>query len=261
MCSSLIRKGAETLEVGSSTQDDTPKLYAELASWWHLLSAPADYADEAAVFRQVLLDVCEKPPRALLELGCGGGNNASHLKTSFAMTLVDRSAGMLAASRSLNPECEHIQGDMRTVRLGRLFDAVFVHDAIMYMTKEDDLRSAMETAYVHCRAGGAALFVPDHTRENFVPSTKHGGHDGETRSLRYLEWTYDPDDTDSTTVTHFAYLLRDVDGRARVEQDTHICGLFARADWLRLLQEVGFQPETRPDPFERELFIGIKANA
>jgi SAM-dependent methyltransferase len=249
------------MEFGSAAQGDTPKLYAELASWWHLLSAPADYADEAAFFRQVLLDVCVKPPRTLLELGCGGGNNASHLKTSFEMTLVDRSAAMLAASRSLNPECEHIQGDMRSIRLGRLFDAVFVHDAIMYMTKKDDLRSAVETAYVHCRVGGVALFAPDHTRENFVPSTKHGGHDGETRSLRYLEWVYDPDDADSTTVTHFAYLLRDVDGRVRVEQDTHICGLFARADWLHLLQEVGFQPEAKPDPFERELFIGIKTNA
>ena len=31
-------------------------------------------------------------------------------------------------SRSINPECEHVQGDMRTLRLGREFDAVFVHD-------------------------------------------------------------------------------------------------------------------------------------
>lgn len=40
---------------------------------------------------------------------------------------------------------------MRTVRLGRTFDAVFVHDAVDYMTSEDDLRHVIETAFVHCR--------------------------------------------------------------------------------------------------------------
>lgn len=48
------------------------------------------------------------------------------------MTLVDLSPEMLTTSCALNPECEHLPGDMRTVRLGRLFDAVFIHDAIIY---------------------------------------------------------------------------------------------------------------------------------
>lgn len=118
-----------------NTQQSRPKLYQELAAWWPLLSAPADYADEAAFVRQTLIAACEKPPRTLLELGSGGGNNASHLKAHFLMTLVDLSAEILAVSRDLNPECEHIAGDMRTVRLGRRFDAVFIHDAIMYMKR------------------------------------------------------------------------------------------------------------------------------
>ncbi|MHC4615594.1 MAG: class I SAM-dependent methyltransferase, partial [Planctomycetota bacterium] len=57
----------------------------------------------------------------VLELGSGGGNNASHLKKWFDMTLVDLSPHMLEVSRALNPECSHQQGDMRTVRLGTLF--------------------------------------------------------------------------------------------------------------------------------------------
>ena len=47
------------------------------------------------------------------------------------MTLVDLSDGMLAVSRQLNPECEHHLGDMRTVRLGRTFDAVWVTGRIV----------------------------------------------------------------------------------------------------------------------------------
>jgi hypothetical protein len=41
---------------------------------------------------------------------------------------------------------------------------VFVHDAVAYMTTERELRAAIETAFVHCRPGGAALFAPDHVR-------------------------------------------------------------------------------------------------
>ena len=175
------------------------KMYGELAEWWPLLSAPEDYAEEAAFYARTLLEAGDPPPRTVLELGSGGGNNAWHLKAHFALTLVDPSPGMLAVSRALNPDCEHVRGDMRTVRLGHEFDAVFVHDAVCYMTSDDDLRRAMETAFVHCRPGGVALFCPDHLRENFVPPTDHGGHDGDDgRGLRYLEWTWDPDPADGT---------------------------------------------------------------
>jgi trans-aconitate methyltransferase len=241
-----------------------PKLYRELADWWPLLSTPADYEEEAGLYQRAILDACERQAVTLLELGSGGGNNASHLKARFTMTLVDPSAGMLAVSRALNPECEHVKGDMRTVRLGRRFDCVFVHDAIAYMTTADDVRRAIETAYVHCESGGAALIVPDHLRDNFRPSTDHGGHDGRDRSLRYLEWTWDPDPGDDTYQVDYAYLLRDRDGSVRVEHDRHIEGLFSRAQWLQWLSEAGFEPRavrldhSELEPGEYEGFVGLK---
>ena len=42
-------------------------------------------------------------PETLLELGSGGGNNASFLKMRFDMTLVDLSPGMLEVSRAALP--------------------------------------------------------------------------------------------------------------------------------------------------------------
>jgi len=230
------------------------KLYEELADWWPLFSAPEDYAEEAAFFAEVLTKECA--PRTVLELGSGGGNNALYLKSKFEMTLVDLSPQMLAVSRALNPECEHRAGDMRTVNLGRIFDAVFIHDAISYMRSEGDLRAAMSNAYRHCRAGGVALFVPDCVRETFVAETTHGGHDGDDgRSLRYLMWTVDPDPADTTYRTDFAILLRDRNGDARVVHDWHIEGMFPRDVWMRLLREVGFEPGTMTDKWGREIFL------
>ena len=244
----------------------TPKLYGQLADWWPLLSPPSDYAEEAAVYQRILLDACQRPPHTLLELGSGGGNNASYLKARFRMVLVDRSAGMLNVSRALNPECEHVEGDMRTVRLGRQFDCVFVHDAIMYMTTEADLRRTIETAFVHCTAGGAALFAPDFIRENFRASTDHGGHDGRDRALRYLEWTWDPDPSDTSYVVDYAYLLRERDGSVHVEHDRHVEGLFARAQWLRILSDAGFHSDVIPvdlselEHGQYEVFVGRRAS-
>jgi hypothetical protein len=234
------------------------KLYNELASWWPLLSSPDGYLEEATFFYKMLITNCPSPPKTVLELGSGGGSNASHLKSYFDLTLVDASAQMLTVSRALNPECQHLQGDMRTIRLEKLFDAVFIHDAIMYMTTEADLRMVMETAFVHCKPGGVALFVPDHTRETFEPGTEQGGDDGEDRGLRYLEWTYDPDPTDSTYEVKYALILRDRDGSVRFEHDEYQEGLFSHADWLQLLMTVGFEVNTLQDDYQRDLFVGRK---
>ncbi|HKC52452.1 MAG TPA: class I SAM-dependent methyltransferase [Myxococcota bacterium] len=243
----------------------TSKLYSALASWWPLMSAPENYAEEAAFYRETLVAACRRPLRTLLELGSGGGNNASYMKSHFAMVLVDLSPQMLEVSRALNPECEHVQGDMRSLRLGREFDGVFVHDAIVYMTSEADLRAALETAFTHCRPGGAAIFAPDHVRETFGPSTDHGGHDGaDGRGLRYVEWTWDPDPNDTTYSVDYAYLLRSSDGSVHVEHDRHVEGLFSRDDWLRLLALVGFEARVVPfdhselEPGKYEIFVGTK---
>jgi len=240
---------------------DLPRLYGELASWFHLLSSPPDYAEEAEFARNLLLEA-SATPTSMLELGSGGGNNASHLKSHFKMTLVDLSPGMLELSKILNPECEHIQGDMKAVRLHRTFDAVFIHDAIMYMTNEADLTLALETASLHCKSGGAGLFMPDVVHETFVSLTTHGGHDSETgdgRSIRYIEWTFDADSSDNTYTVDFAYLLRERNQPVRVVHDTHVFGIFPRETWLRLLEHAGFEARPVKDPWGREVFIGTKS--
>jgi len=241
--------------------ESQPRLYGELAEWWPTFSTPEGYRREAAFFRRVLLKAPATPTHTLLELGSGGGNSAFHLKSRFAMTLVDLSPNMLAVSRALNPECEHIEGDIRRLRLGRTFDAVFVHDAICHMTTEADLRAALQTAFVHCRPGGVALFAPDFVRETFVENIDQGGNDTERGSVRFLQWTTDPDPSDTSYFVDFAILIRNRDGGMRVEHDRHHYGLFSRAEWRRLLRDVGFAvktPGATLDGLGRDFFVGTR---
>ncbi|MFL5496654.1 MAG: class I SAM-dependent methyltransferase [Gemmatimonadales bacterium] len=92
----------------------------------------------------------DSAPATLLELGAGGGSLAYHLKRHFRLTLTDVAPAMLAVSQALDPKCEHLLGDMRSLRLGRQFDVVLIHDAIMYAGRE--LRPWNTVRIVRCPA-------------------------------------------------------------------------------------------------------------
>ncbi len=230
------------------------RLYGELAHWWPLLSPPSHYIEEAADLLSVLGPNAGRA--TLLELGCGGGSLAFHLRPHYALTLADRSESMLEQCRRVNPQCELVGGDMRSLRLERRFDVVLIHDAIMYLTTVADVQATLATAAAHCRRGGTLVLLPDCVRETFAPGVETGGEDGpDGRSLRYLAWSRDPDPRDSTFEVDYAFLLREADGSVHCESDRHACGLFARASWLGWLAQQGFEARVRRDRWDRDTFV------
>lgn len=240
----------------------THALYDALVPWYLLLDPREDHEDEVAEYAAVFGRVLGAAGGTLLELGAGAGNNASYFGPAWRCTLVDLSPRMSELSRARNPGAEHVIGDMRTIRLGRTFDAVLVHDAIVYMTTEAELQAAAESAFVHTRPGGAALFVPDCLRESFRESSDlHEGDDGR-RSLRCLEWSWDPDPSDSTYTVEYALLLRE-GGEVTAIHDRHVEGLFDEQTWIRVLERVGFEVDVLvrdlgevPGPYTDRMFLG-----
>ncbi|GAB4535201.1 MAG: hypothetical protein Tsb0020_50520 [Haliangiales bacterium] len=231
-------------------------LYGELVPWYRLLDPPESHRDEALCFRAGFERAIVGPAESLLELGAGAGHNACHLTDRFRCTLSDVSEPMLELSRALNPDSEHLVGDMRSLRLERSFDAVLVHDAVVYMTTEEELRAAIETAFVHTRPGGAAIFAPDEFRDTFVEASNfYEGSDGPL-AMRCIEWSWDPDPDDTECCAEYAFLLRDGD-QLRAVHDRHRAGLFPQATWRRLLTEAGFRVEVMPRPIGDGEFDGI----
>ena len=223
------------------------RLYRDLADWWPLISPKEEYTAEARYLAAVLA-AAGTGIHQVLDLGSGGGHMAVHLRDDFQVTMVDISAEMLAVSERLNPGSEHIQGDMRSVRLARSFDAVLVHDAIDYITTGQDLRQVIDTAFAHCRPGGLALFTPDHTAETFRPSAGGGGggDDGTGRRASFRERTSDPDPSDDWILAEYEFTLREADGTVRVVTEAHRLGSFSRGAWLRLLAAAGFAARSLP---------------
>jgi SAM-dependent methyltransferase len=235
-----------------------PRLYDDLAQWWPLLSPPSECEDEAADLLPRLGSL-DAGPATLLELGAGGGSLAFHLKRRFRMTLTDKSPAMLAVSQAVNPDCEHLVGDMRSLRLAREFDVVLIHDAITYATNTAAVRDTLKTAAIHCQAGGTVAVLPDYVRETFAPTTDHGGHDApDGRGLRYLEWVWDPDPDDDTYLVDYAFLLRAEGGTVTIAHDRHEEGLFSLTQWLQWFEEAGILARRSLDPWGREIFIGTR---
>jgi SAM-dependent methyltransferase len=231
------------------------RLYTDLAAWWPLFAPPGYYEEQAGYVAAMLDPTFPGKPRRILELGSGGGSMAFHLRDHADLTLVEPSDAMLDVCRRLNPGAEHVKGDMRTVRLDHLFDAVVIHDAINYMTESDDLIAALTTARVHLRPGGLAMIFPDDTWETFAPSTHVGGRDDlEGRGLRYLSWSRPA--CGSTYTIDFAIVLRSADGSVELVHDRHVFGLFCRATWRKAFRQAGFPPpQTRPDKWREDVFL------
>lgn len=241
----------------------TNRLYGDLAYLFPLVTPPAGYAEEARLWRDTLWKALGPGRHHLLELGVGGGNNLSHLTPHFDATAVDISPGMLTHSRRLNPTVEHLVGDMRTVRLGRTFDAVVIHDAIAYMLTEDDLRATFATAAAHLDPGGVFITAPDWFVETFPGRTvAHKTREGDGLELTYFEYEHDSDPADTTMETLFLYLIRER-GTLRIELDRHIMGLFPLQTWVALMQEAGFTVEkvaypVHDDPRQAYLLVGVR---
>jgi len=240
------------------------RIYSDLVEWYPLISFAEDYVDEAAHLVRIAEAVHGGEATSLLELGAGAGHMASHLKARFDCTLTDMSPEMLGLSHSLNPECTHVVGDMRSLNLKRTFDAVLAHDAIGYMTTTGDLKAAMETAAHHLDPGGVAIFIPDFVKDTFEPTTQCGGRDmPDDRGLRYLEWSYDPDPNDMMISVEFALMIREGGSVVRVEHDRHQEGLFDRATWHRLMIGAGLEPIEIDvqDPYQddHEVFVARRS--
>lgn len=249
----------------------TLRLYHDLAHLWPIISPPEEYTVEAAEWRDLIWSefgwTGNQPawdPRArLLDMGCGGGHLLSHFTRHFTTEAVDVSPQMLEISRGLNPTTVHHLGDMRTIRLGRTFNVVTIHDAVNYMVTREDLRAAIETAAVHLEPGGLVLLAPDCLRDTFGGSrVVDWTREAEDKHVTFIEYVAQPSPEATTLESVFVFIINR-DGEIRVEVDRHTSGLFPKSLWLNTLTQAGLdaryvQTHGYEGGFGGNLFVGRK---
>ena len=216
-------------------------LYNKFAEHWQLLSnyKEQEFKDGTKQYISILRKH-DPQIKTVLEMGCGGGNNAYYLKKHFKMTLSDLSKKILKQSKKINPKCEHVQGDMRTLTLNRTFDAVFIHDAIGHILTIKDLEKVMRTAHLHCKDKGTVLIVPDFIKDIYQPSFASGGHGDHKNGLRFMDWNYDPDPKDTTCISDYMYIVRKNNRTIHTIHDHFPMGLFSKKQWSDTMKKNGF---------------------
>ena len=133
----------------------TNSLYGDRAWLWPLWGDPeTEYADYCEYLVKGMRRHARRELNTLLNAGCGGGKNLFTLRKHFQAAGLALSAAMLALAADLNPGCELIQGDLRGYELGRVFDSIFLYDAISYLLTEQDLARAFRQAWKHLAPGG-----------------------------------------------------------------------------------------------------------
>jgi len=219
------------------------RLYGDLAWLFPILTPLAQYGEETDRFADLIRGRAGILVRSLLHLGCGAGHNDFTFKRHFDLTGVDRSAEMLDMAGKLNPEAAYVQGDFRTIRLGRTFDAVAAVDSLDYLRTADDWRAVAQTAYVHLNPGGIFFFLLEQTRETFLQNntvTNTRAFEGGTVTV--IEHMYDPDPADTSYESTFVFIIRR-GGTRTVESEIHELGLFSAGELAAFLEEAGFRTE------------------
>ena len=214
-------------------------MYKDLAWTWPIISPPADYEDEASQFITAIEKYAKIPVKTLLDLGSGGGHNDIHLKKHYKVTGMDMSPEMITNAHKLNPDVEYFEGDMRTARLDKKFDAILLADAVMYMTSEEDLLAAFKTAYFHLNPGGVLCTYVEETSEKFQENqteVSYRGSDG-------VKIVYMENQRRTGSQTHQCTMLYIIkkNNETSIEAETHNFGLFSQDTWHRLLEQTGFE--------------------
>jgi len=141
--------------------------FSSYSRYYDLLYRDKDYVKEAQ-FVQKLLQKYAVGAKSILELGCGTGTHAALLaKEEYQVHGVDLSADMLQRAtdrlshlpKELASRLEFSQGDIRTIRINKQFDAVIsLFHVISYQTTHEDLQAAFSTAKAHLKPGGVFIF-------------------------------------------------------------------------------------------------------
>ena len=135
-------------------------MYGKVARIYDLLYTGTGIKDYAAEAETLDATIQESSPgaRRLLDVACGTGAHLEILRRSYEVEGVDLSPEMLEVARDRVPGVPLHLADMRSLALGRTFDAVIcLFSAIGYVTEPSEMRSTIHRLAEHVAPGGVLI--------------------------------------------------------------------------------------------------------
>jgi len=218
--------------------------YTSRPDLYDLEHAHKDYAAEAARVEE-LIRARTPDARTLLDVACGTGMHLEHLRARFACEGVDLDEGLLSVARRRVPGVPLHRGDMRTLDLGRRFDAITcLFSAIGFVGGLDGLADAARSFAAHLEPGGVLIVEPWIAPDAWKPNRPHVlSASTEEIALARVTLSGVRDERISTTEMH--YTVATSDG---VESwvELHELYLFTDEEMRAALEDAGLEVEHDP---------------
>lgn len=222
-------------------------------------AAGKDYVSES---RDIHNLIQQRSPQAsiLLDVACGTGRHLAHLQRYYDVAGIDLDPAMLGQARTRLPGIQLIEGDMRSFRLDRRFDAVTcLFSAIGYMTTTDELDAAVANMADHLNSGGVLIIdgwvLPEEWR-GIVGTHLDTAVTQAVKVARVVHTTREG----QTTRLAMHHLIAQ-DSGVDYLVDHHRLTLFTRDEYQTAFRRAGLRVDTTDSPMPgRDRYIGQLAD-
>jgi SAM-dependent methyltransferase len=218
-----------------------------------------NYPAEAAELHRIIQEA-RPTAKTLLDVACGTGAHLAEMQRWYAVEGVDVSPAMLAVARTRLPGVSLREADMRTLDLGKTFDAVTcLFSSIGYMHDPGELRAAIARLAAHVAPGGVLILDgwvrPDQWRDNFRPDHPDVAHDSDVTVVR-LSFSRREGSITELEMHH----LVQTDAGIEYFTETHRLRLTATDDYVSAVSEAGLKAQVIPDYMpNRDRIVGIRS--
>ena len=235
-------------------------VYARSADVYDLLYAGSGEKDYRAEAARLGVIIRERNPaaRSLLDVACGTGLHLRFLRERFDVEGVDLSPEMIEVARSHLPDVPLGVADMRTLALGRAFDAVTcLFSGIGYVTEPGELRETIRRFAAHLAPGGVLVFDgwlrPDAWIDGLRPEPEVVSDDSMT-VVRLAVGVRDG------RITRFDmhHLVR-TDAGVEYFVEHHRLALTTTEEYVAAVEEAGLEAKVLPDALPgRDRIVGVR---
>jgi SAM-dependent methyltransferase len=236
-------------------------VYGKSARIYDLLYVGAgikDYPAEAAELRSIIQGA-NPNARTLLDVACGTGAHLAEMRRWYAVEGVDQSPAMLEVAQSRLPGVPLHVADMRTLDLGRPFDAVTcLFSSIGYLTDPAEMRSAVGRLAAHVAPGGVLILDgwlrPEAWHDDYRGEPEVS-HDDETMVVR-LAFSRRSGSITELDMHHMVRTNSGID----YFSEAHRLALTPTADYVSAVESAGLTARVIPDYMpNRDRIVGTRA--
>jgi ubiquinone/menaquinone biosynthesis C-methylase UbiE len=234
-------------------------LYSKLAKYYDLIYNYRDYLDEAVRLQNLIIKNMEYEANTLLDVACGSGLHLKHLKDDFSCTGVDVSPAMVRIAKSNVNGVSFKEGDMKDLKLGKLFDVVTcLFGSIGYVKTLANIERVILSFFNHLKPKGLLLIETSNNSSAFVLGeprvTSYDGKNVKVARINHSNIRL------ATAVINMHILVAEKGKDVNYLVDKHELGLFGDKEMSMIMKECGFKGKVLKSGFlpGRELLIGIK---